>query len=225
VRRAFVSAALGVCLTLALGFAPEVASADSRSLAAIPTLAELRSARLNLSDLPSDYRRDYTGDSPSTAIASSTNPDCARRWQARNRKTTAVSKVNIKFRLDRDYGPFVANPVAVWDGSRAAKALMDWYRRLVRDCAQWTQTDADGLKMTIRLERLPMPAIGSERLAYRARLSARSGGVAVNARADFTAVRVQNAITRVGITSFFGGSGLDYVALSRTGTSRLSAVL
>lgn len=224
-RRAYLSAAIGLSLTVVLGSTPGVAAADAQSLASIPTLSELRSARLKPSDLPSDYRRDYSGDSPGDAIASSTNPDCSRRWEARNRKTTAVSKVNINFRLERDTGPFVSNPIAVWEGRRAPKVLMHWYRKLVRDCDQWTQTYSDGLRMTIRLELLPMPAVGSERLAYRARLSARSGGVAVSARADFVAVRVHNAITRVGISSFFGGSGLDYVALGRTSAARLSATL
>jgi hypothetical protein len=49
--------------------------------------------------------------------------------------------------------------------------------------------------------------------------------VAIGARADLTVVRVQNAVTRIGITSFYGGSGLDYVSLSRTSTARLKALL
>jgi hypothetical protein len=76
----------------------------------------------------------------------------------------------------------------------------------------------------VRLSRLPMPALGSDRIAFRARITVRQGALALSVHADLAVVRVRNAVTLISVASFGAADGVDLVDLARLSTSRLRAV-
>jgi hypothetical protein len=225
-RTALLAAVL-VLVTIVAGSSG--ASADTRDLAAtLPTDAELRSARVKLADLPGPYQRDYSPDEDSTSTSASNDPECSRKLAALDSDdgdASAPRAAGAKFRLDRTTGPFVESSLAAWRTKGPAVDGMAEIRSLLRSCDQWTETDTDGTKATVRLSRLAMPSIGSDRVALRARITVRQGALAVTARADMAVVRVRNAVTLVSVVSFGKPEGVSLVGLSRLSTTRLRAVV
>jgi hypothetical protein len=205
------------------------ASAGTRDLSAtLPSLAELRSARIRLADLPGSYQRDYSPDEDSTSTSTSNDPECSRKLAALetdDEDGTAPRQTEAKFRLDRLTGPFVESSLAAWRTKGPAVDGMSQIRSLLRSCDQWTETDPDGTSGTVRLSRLAMPSIGSDRIALRARITVRQGALAVTVRADMAVVRVRNAVTLVSIASFGAPEGVNLVELARRSTTRLRAVV
>lgn len=194
--------------------------------AALPTLTELRGARIKLSDLPGSYRRDYSPDDDSSSASSSNDPECSRKLAGLNghdSDATAPRKAESKFRLDRTTGPSVSSSLRAWRSKGPAVDGLRRIRSLLRSCDRWTETDSDGTKATVRLAPLPMPALGSDRVAFRAKVTVRQGLYAITARADFAVVRVRNAVTLVAVLSF-GASDVSLVHLTALSTNRLRAV-
>jgi len=208
-----------------IGSAADAATRDPS--ATLPTLTELRSARIKLSDLPGSYRRDYSPDDESSSTSSSDDPECSRKLADLNsddNDSTAPRKAQSKFRLDRTTGPFVSSALGAWRTKAPAVDGLQAFRSLLRSCDRWTETDTDGTRATVRLSRLPMPALGSDRIAFRARITVRQGALALSAHADLAVVRVRNAVTLISVASFGAADGVDLVDLARLSTSRLRAV-
>lgn len=159
----------------------------------------MRAARIKLSDLPSDYRRDLSEDSSSSSTSSSTDPECTEKLEELNSSdpTTAPRTAKRAFRLDTVTGPFVESSRSAWRTKAPAVEGIATIRSLLRACNRWTETDDDGTTAAVRLTRLPMPALGNERLAFRAKFTVRQGAFIIVAHADFAVVRVNNAVTFV----------------------------
>jgi hypothetical protein len=222
---------LGV-IVLAAGTVVAVVPAASATTkdpsAALPTLTELRTARLKLSDLPSDYRRAYSGDGSSSSTSTSSDPACSKKLDELDNDDsggTAPREAKADYRLDKTVGPFVGTAVAAWRTRAPAIEGIASIRSLLRACDRWTETDTDGTTATVRLTRLPMPALGAERIAFRAKITLHQGLLAITARADFAVVRVRSAVTAVNVISFGAADGIDLVGLTRLSTSRLTAVV
>jgi hypothetical protein len=217
-----------ILLTVALILATIVSSTPAAfaTSAALPTLTELRSARIKLSDLPGSYQRDYSPDDDSSSTSSSNDPVCSRKLDKLNSQdpdATAPRKAASKFRLDMTTGPFVSNSLGAWRSRGPAVAGLRQIRSLLRSCHRWTETDTDGTKATVRLSPLRLPALGSDRVGYRAKVTVRQGLYAVTVRADLAVVRVRNAVTIVAVLSF-GASDVSLVDLAALSTDRLRAV-
>ena len=76
----------------------------------------------------------------------------------------------------------------------------------------------------MRLARLSVPKLGSDRLGVRATARISVDGVAISARADMALVRIGRAATMLSVGSF-GRPDVNIVELSRIGTTRLRAIL
>ena len=207
--------------------APGAVASPGDGTGALPTLTELRSARIKLSDLPGDYRRDLSEDSDSSSTSTSTDPGCTAKLEELNSSNpdTAPRTVKKAFRLDKVTGPFVESSLRAWRTKAPAVKGIATIRSLLRACDRWTETDVDGTTAAVRLTRLPMPALGDERVAFRARFTVEQGEFVIVAHADFAVVRVQNAVTFVTVLGFGPSRGVDLVDLTRLSTNRLEAVV
>jgi hypothetical protein len=226
--RHVIAAALACVVFAGMLFVPSAGAATRGPSASLPTLTELRAARIKLSDLPGSYRRDYSRDTDTPSTSSSSDPRCSAMLEALNGDdgdSTAPRKAEVKFSLDRTVGPFVENSLAAFRSKAPAVAGMTQIRSLLRACDRWTETDTDGTKATVRLTRLAMPALGSDRLAFRARISVQQGAYTITARLDLAVVRVRAVVTMVSVLSFGSPEGADLIDLTRRSTRRLQAVL
>ena len=218
-----------VLVLVTVGSGAPAASAGTREPAAtLPTLTELRGARVKLADLPGSYQRDYSPDEASTSTSSSDDPECSRKLaelEGNDGDATAPREVGAGFRLDRTTGPFVDSTLAAWRTKGPAADGLAQIRSLLRSCDRWTETDTDGTQATVRIARLAMPTIGSDRVAFRARVTVRQGAIAITARADMAVVRVRNAVTLVSVVSFGEPEGVSLVGLSRLTTTRLHKIV
>lgn len=205
------------------------ASATTRATAIeLPSLGELRGARLTLADLPGSYVRDRSRDSGSSSVSSSNDPACSRRLAELNDNDNggaAPRKAESKFRAEKTVGPFVESSVSAWRTKAPAVEGFRNLRALLRVCDRWTETSPDGSVSTVWLTRLPLPRLGSERLAFRVRITVREGALAITARADFAAVRVRNTVTLVSVVSFGPAGAVRLADLARLSTDRLGAVV
>jgi hypothetical protein len=138
---------------------------------------------------------------------------------------SAPRETSVAFRLDRTFGPFVGSSVGAWRTKAPAVQGIAEIRSLLRACDGWTETEADGTKAVIRLSRLPMPALGNERIAFRAKITVHQDSVVLTVRLDFSAVRVRTAATSVSLVSFGTVDGVNLIDLTRLSTNRLKAVV
>ena len=162
------------------------------------------------------------------AATTSSDPACSKKLDELNYDDsggTATRKAKADYRLDKTVGPFVGTAVAAWRTKAAAVEGIASIRSLLRACDRWTESDTDGTRATVRLTRLPMPALGAERIAFRAKITVRQGLLATTARADCAVVRVRGAVTAVNVISFGAADDIDIVDLTRLSTRRLTAAV
>jgi len=220
------AAAIAVAVTTTLTASP-AAVADQRTALALPTLAEVRGARITLADLPTSYQRDRSPDSDDSSASTSTDPECSRmlaELESLDEQAPAAREAEARFRNDPIAGPFVVSSVAVWRSKAPAVQGMAAVRALLRACDRWTETFDDGTRAVVRLARLSVPKLGSDRLGVRATARISVDGVAISARADMALVRIGRAATMLSVGSF-GRPDVNIVELSRIGTKRLRAIL
>jgi len=221
-----LAAAIAVAVTTTLTASP-VAVASQRTALALPTLAEVRGARITLADLPTSYQRDRSPDSDDSSASTSTDPECSRmlaELESLDEQAPAAREAEARFRNDPIAGPFVVSSVAVWRSKAPAVQGMAAVRALLRACDRWTETFDDGTRAVVRLARLSVPKLGSDRLGVRATARISVDGVAISARADMALVRIGRAATMLSVGSF-GRPDVNIVELSRIGTKRLRAIL
>jgi len=221
-----MAAAIAVAVTTTLTASP-VAVASQRTALALPTLAEVRGARIALADLPAAYQRHRSRDSDDSNASSSTDPECSRRLaelESLDEQAPAAREAEAKFRNDPIAGPFVISSVAVWRSKAPAVQGMAAVRGLLRACDRWTETYPDGTMAIVRLARLSLPKLGSDRLGLRATVTVRQDGFAISARADMALVRIGRAATMLSVGSF-GRPDVSLVELSRISTKRLRSIL
>lgn len=220
--------ALAVVATLTLSVPAAAAPTNavgSSAAAKLPTVSQLRGARLAPADLPDGYRRDRSRDNTSSTSHSS-DPKCSRMLADLEASDgpDAPRSVHSKFHADRDLGPFVGNSIGVWRTGRVPAASLAALRALLRTCPRWTETDTDGTSTTVRLRPLPLPRLGTDRVGLRMRITVH-GVIDVYARADLAAVRLGNALTVVSVVSIFAPPDVSLTQLTRTSVTRLKHIL
>ena len=113
VRRIAAPAVAAVlAVVTALTGAPAAGATTRDPSASLPTLTEVRGARIKLADLPAAYRRDVSPESDSSSTSTSNDPVCSRKLEALNSGgsgTGAPRKAERGSRDDKTVGPFVTS--------------------------------------------------------------------------------------------------------------------
>lgn len=165
-----------------------------------PTAAELKSALLELDDLPAGYEivpAEESGDD--TVALASKDPRCARLAVLANAEqpsgTTAEALVSVAGGQD---GPFFDEALFAMSSVRTATATMSTLRAAVAPCRSLTATVAGEGSSVVRVSQVSAPRVGDESYAFR--LSAASG--------PLEGLEVTSVISRLGDVLL----SLDFVA-------------
>ena len=122
-----------------------------------PTSDRLQRLALKIEDLPSGW----TTMPPDTD--DSNTQICNRPPASTQFKPSANAEADYQ---QSDFGPFLVHVLASYSATDARRA-MDYVAEMLKACTEWTQTSADGTKVTFRLSPLSFTKLGDETFAVR----------------------------------------------------------
>jgi hypothetical protein len=152
------------------------ASPTEQASAGLPTTDQLKTALLELSDMPDGWTAsaDSGGDTSTSSTCNATATP------------TADNEVTVSVDFQKsDLGPFVTEQITAFPAGQM-QSEFEKLKQSIANCTQWTETDSEGTPTTYQLTPLTLPKMGDDSIAYR--LSADSGGLTF--QADTVFIRV-----------------------------------
>jgi hypothetical protein len=148
--------------------------------------ADLQSALLTLSEVPSAWSVDTTSSGTSSAAGSVSEPTCLKNLDAENR-AGEISGADVKFHGSSSGIPFFEEQLSSFEPG-SVEGKLSAFDRMLAACGPITFT-AVGYTFTGTIEAMSFPTVGDESRAYQLNLSTRASGKNVAIGIDFVVAR------------------------------------
>lgn len=164
------------------------------------TEAELKSALLAVSDLPTGYAEQPAEESPEPDSSSQADdPECARLFDQfengsdvdRNSSAEATAEF-----AKGEAGPFVSQSLESHRDQAVLAETLRAIRDVVSKCGEFTETDPDG-KFTIRMSNASFPTLGDETTAIRVTATGTTQGIELTIGGYLVMTRVSSTLNMV----------------------------
>jgi hypothetical protein len=163
------------------------------------TEAELASALLAVSDLPTGYAEQPSDETPEPESSSQADdPECAKlfdQFEGSGAESDPVAEATVEF-VKGEAGPFVNQSLQSHQDQAVLAETLRVIPDVVSKCGEFTEAGADG-KLTIRMSNASFPAVGDQTVAMMVTASGTTEGIELTIGGYLVMTRVASTVNMI----------------------------